>query len=78
MGEWQPIDITTPPKWHRSKAWRWGGSCWIVAGAYCPTVLGVGCELLTGFGKGLALWLGPLWIGIAATRGVHPKGEGEQ
>lgn len=64
--KWAPIDIATPARWHRSKAWRWGQSRWIVAAALSPKSFAIGFELMTGYGKGLALYLGPFWIGIAA------------
>ncbi|KMS59989.1 hypothetical protein V474_07820 [Novosphingobium barchaimii LL02] len=63
---WAPIDISTPEKWHRFKAWRWRDSCWIVAIAFCPTHFSIGAELLTGFGRGVALQIGPFWLGAAA------------
>jgi len=63
---WKPINISTPEKWHCHKAWRWGDSCWIVAAAFCPVHFSVGVELLTGYGKGLALQIGPFWLGAAA------------
>lgn len=70
--DWRPIDVTTPGKWWRSKAWRWGDSRWIVAAAYCPTMFSVGGELLTGFGKGFALIIGPFWLGVAASFANDP------
>ena len=63
---WKLINITTPEKWYRSKAWQCGESKWIVAAAFCPYVLGFGGEIITGYGKGAAIFLGPLWIGVAA------------
>lgn len=63
---WKPIYLTTPHKWYRSKAWQWGNSKWIIAAAFCPSVFGIGGELITGYGKGMAIFLGPVWLGVAA------------
>lgn len=63
---WKPIDLTTPHKWYRSRGWRWGDSRWIVVAAFCPTVFGLGGEIISGYGKGFAIFVGPVWLGVAA------------
>lgn len=71
--EWMPVDMTTPEKWYRSKCWRWGNTAWIVAVAFCPTHFSLGGELLTGYGKGFALCLGPFWLGTAVSLPTPPE-----
>lgn len=59
------IDITTPVKWERNRAWKIAGIPVIVAIAFSPTALMFGPELIWGYGKGIGIALGPIWIGFA-------------
>ncbi|QAY80445.1 hypothetical protein [Sphingosinicella sp. BN140058] len=75
------IDITTPSRWNRHVAWRLKGTSFILAAAFSPTSFYAGVELLTGYGKGLALCLGPVWLGFAvapAEGDTQPGTDGEE
>lgn len=60
------IDITTPEGWSVRHFFRIGRRQ--VAGvviAANPRILALGAEILNGYGKGLAVIVGPFWIGFA-------------
>jgi hypothetical protein len=67
-GAWMPIDVTTPPKWHTFIGRQVGSTTCGVAAAFCPTAWYFGLEFITGGSRGLAVCLGPLWIGVALLR----------
>lgn len=59
------IKLDVPDKWHRNKAWLVARTPMIIATAYNPHCWAIGFEVLNGYGKGLAVMVGPLWIGFA-------------
>lgn len=60
------IEISTPAGWIVRHFFRIGRhrAAGIVM-AFSPRVFALGLELMTGFGKGGAIIVGPLWIGFA-------------
>lgn len=56
---WKPINIISPMSWHRFKAWRWDDSAFGISVALNPNAMVFGFEVLTGFGRGLAIQFGP-------------------
>ncbi|AXK43980.1 hypothetical protein [Erythrobacter aureus] len=64
---WQAIDITTPEAWHGFFARQLGKTSWCLAAAVSWHAWYVGLQLIGGNNRevtGLALALGPLWIGV--------------
>lgn len=67
-GAWEPINCATPAKWHRFIGRRIGATTFGIAAAFGPTALLFGVELITGQSRGVAVCIGPFWIGVAALR----------
>ena len=68
---WEPIDVTTPVKWNLFVGRRVGTTTIGFAAAWSWHSWMFGFEVLggkAGAANGLALVLGPLWLGLAALR----------
>ena len=60
------LDISTPIGWKVRHLWvHKMGRYSAVVFAFCPTHFAVGFEFLVMESKGLAVMLGPFWIGFA-------------
>lgn len=69
MGDRLTIDIRTPEKWAARGFWMWQRRrVFGVVIAFGPSVFAIGVEVLNGFGKGLAVIIGPLWIGAVTAK----------
>jgi len=66
------VSIITPVTWKANSFWmtRRGRTCGIVL-AFSPTTFALGVEAITGSSRGLAVFVGPLWIGFATLRPAH-------
>ncbi|WP_294390339.1 hypothetical protein [uncultured Sphingomonas sp.] len=63
------VDVTTPTGWHPAGAGTtYRGRAWVALAAVSPTHWAVGFELLTRDKIGVALILGPLWLGVATAK----------
>lgn len=68
---WEPINATTPPKWHQFFGRRIGSTVFGCAAAFCPTSWYFGIEFITGGSKGIAFCIGPFWIGFATLTKIN-------
>lgn len=59
------IKLFMPERWSSNKAFWVGKSPIIVAAAFNPWHYSVGVEILAGYGKGLAVMIGPVWLALA-------------
>lgn len=68
------VNIISPVKWKTDSFWmtKRGRTCGIVL-AFSPTTFALGIEAITGSSRGLALFVGPLWIGFATLRPSRPS-----
>ena len=73
---WEPIDITTPPKWHKFVGRRIAGSTFGFTAVYCPSAWYFGFELLHGGVRGIGITLGPVGFYVAKLVATPPKGGG--
>jgi len=66
------VSIITPVTWKANSFWmtRRGRTCGIVL-AFSSTTFALGVEVITGSSRGLAVMIGPLWIGFATLRRAH-------
>lgn len=64
-GPWEPIDITTPVKWHKFFGRRIGNTTLGLAAAFSTKAFFIGVEIIAGSSRGIAISLGPVWIGVA-------------
>lgn len=63
------VDLRTPEKWVARGFWAWRRRrTFGIVVAFCPTVFAAGIEVMNGYGKGLAIVAGPLWIGFATAK----------
>jgi hypothetical protein len=62
------INIATPTTWKRHIAWRFGGTPCIAVIALSVTTLAIGVEVINGYAKGLAVYVGPFWLGLAVAK----------
>lgn len=63
------IDIRTPEKWAARGFWAWRRRrTFGVVLAFSPVIFAVGVEVLNGYGKGLAVIVGPFWLGFATAK----------
>ena len=70
-GAWDPIDVTTPVKWSLFFGRQIGATTWGLTAAFSWHSWMFGFEVLggkAGRANGIALVIGPLWVGIAALR----------
>lgn len=73
------IDICAPETWITRHFWAWRKRrAFGVVVAFCPTVLAVGVELITDESKGFAVFVGPLWLGVATIAIAAPDQHGER
>jgi len=64
------VDLRTPEQWRAGSFWVGHRSrSYGVLIAFCPTVWAIGVELMTGSAKGVAIIIGPLWIGASTMNG---------
>lgn len=68
------ITLFMPERWSRNKAMWLGRLPIIGAVAFNPWHYSIGVEVLAGYGKGLALMVGPLWLALA----VGPRSNNEE
>lgn len=68
------VDIIAPVTWRTQGFWksRRGRTFGIVA-AFAPTVFAIGVERISGYSRGLAVMIGPFWIGFATVRSALMK-----
>jgi len=66
------VNIIAPVTWRTEGFWmnRQGRIFGIVV-AFAPTVFAIGLERIAGYSRGLALMIGPLWIGFATVKPAH-------
>ena len=73
---WEPLDITTPEAWKCFAARQIGNASWGFAAAFSFHVFALGIEVLgskPGDARGLALMIGPLWIGVGRLTARGPQ-----
>jgi hypothetical protein len=69
MGESIAIDIRTPEKWAARGFWAWRRRrTFGVVLAFSPAIFAAGFEVLNGYGKGVAIMAGPLWLGFITAK----------
>lgn len=66
------VSIIAPVGWRTQAFWaaRKGRVFGIVV-AFSPSVLALGIEAIVGYSRGIAIMVGPLWIGFATARPKH-------
>jgi len=57
------IDLRLPAHWAVRHFWIGGRRKYGVAVAFSPRIFALGVEVINGYGKGLAVMIGPFWIG---------------
>lgn len=63
------IDLSLPEHWVFRHFWKQSDRrVFGVVLAFSPRILAIGIEHLNGYGKGLALMLGPFWFGAVTAR----------
>ena len=66
MSDLPIVDLRLPESWRRHVTWVSPRAYWMGVVAFSPRSLMFGVEIIGGEAKGLAVVIGPLWLGIAA------------
>jgi hypothetical protein len=64
------ISVVTPAKWKASHFF-WapkGKRAWGIVAAYCPSFFGLAVEVIGPETVGLAIVVGPFWLGVATIK----------
>lgn len=59
------FDLRLPEAWKAKRIFQFGQRPAIVVIAFSPRNFTFGVEIINGYAKGLALVIGPFWIGVA-------------